>query len=88
MVEIYFKLIGIACLYALGFGVIIILVLLFSAILNRIDEWKREREINYYLDVHEDRIKEEFLNPKQPTNNKSFDDVLNDSLQNNNIRRI
>ena len=88
MEEIFIKGIGLAILYALGFCVIILIVLGLAALINKIDEWKREREIERYLNIHEDEIREQLNSSNKSKANKSFDDVLTDSLQHNNIRRI
>ena len=88
MEEIFIKGIGLAILYAIGFSVIILIVLGLAAFINKIDEWKREREIERYLDINGDKIREQLNNSNQSKSNKSFDDVLNNSLQHNNIRRI
>lgn len=86
MEELFTEAIWLAILYAIAFVVIIFIVLGIAVLINWLDEHKREREINRYVEDNKDVI----LNGINPinNNNKSVDNILDNSLQNNNIRRM
>lgn len=88
MEEIFIKGIGLACLYALGFTAVILIVLGISAIISFFDEKKREREINRYIEENSEVIANKLNQNNGEPNQKSMDSILDNSLQQDNIRRL
>ena len=88
MEEIFFKGIGLACLYALGFTLIILIVLSIAAVISFLDEKKREREINRYIDENSEVLANKLNQNNYDQGQKSMDSILDNSLQQDNIRRV
>lgn len=88
MEEIFFKGIGLACLYALGFTLIILIVLGIAAVISFLDEKKREREINRYIDENSEVLANKLNQNNYDQGQKSMDSILDNSLQQDNIRRV
>lgn len=70
--------------YAVICFIIYLVAFLLSAIINKFNERRYDKEVNAFLKEN----KEELLNKTTEKKSKSYDDIISKSLDSNNIRRL